>query len=102
YLDPARRGSSVLLKLVKVCLYNGNRKMETYAILDDGSERTMLLHSAAHELGLQGRKEDLALRTIRQDGKSVPGRSVSFSVASASPPHKRFRIERACTSTQPS
>ena len=100
YLDPARRGSSVLLKLVKVCLFNGNRKMETYAILDDGSERTMLLHSAAQELGLQGRKEDLALRTIRQDGKSVPGRSVSFSVASASHPQKRFRIEQAFTSAK--
>ena len=84
YLDPARRGSCVLLKMVNVCLYNGNMKMETYAILDDGSERTILLHSAAQELGLHGRSEDLAHRTIRQDIRAVPGRSVSFSVASAS------------------
>ena len=100
YLDPARRGGSVLLKMVKVCLFHGNKKMETYAILDDGSERTMLLHSAAQELGLHGRSEELALRTIRQDVRAVPGRSVSFSVASASQPQKRFRIEQAFTSAK--
>src|SRR4029434_10079113 len=87
-------------KMVKVCLFNGNKKMETYAILDDGSERTMLLHSAAQELGLHGRSEELALRTIRQDVRAVPGRSVSFSVASAIHPQKRFRIEQAFTSTE--
>ena len=100
YLDPARRGSCVLLKMVKVCLFNGDTKMETYAILDDGSERTILLHSAAQKLGLQGRKEDLALRTIRQDIRSVPGRSVNFSVASASQPHKRYKIEQAFTASE--
>lgn len=53
YLDPTRRSSCVLLKMVKVCLYNGKRKIETYAILDDRSECTILLHSATQELGLQ-------------------------------------------------
>ncbi|KAE8289495.1 hypothetical protein D5F01_LYC11197 [Larimichthys crocea] len=97
YLDPSWRTSCVLLKMVKVLLYNGKRRIETYAILDDGSERTILLHSAAHELGLQGPSEDLALRTIRQDISTVPGRSVSFSVSSAFHPQKRFRIHGAFT-----
>lgn len=57
----------MLLKKVKVCLYNGNSKIEIYAILDDGSERIILLHSATKELGLQGQSESLALRTIHQD-----------------------------------
>ncbi|KAE8281784.1 hypothetical protein D5F01_LYC19167 [Larimichthys crocea] len=83
--------------MVKVLLYNGKRRIETYAILDDGSERTILLHSAAHELGLQGPSEDLALRMIRQDISTVPGRSVSFSVSSAFHPQKRFRIHGAFT-----
>lgn len=87
----------MLLKMVKVLLYNGKRRIETYAILDDGSERTILLHSAAHELGLQGPSEDLALRMIRQDISTVPGRSVSFSVSSAFHPQKRFRIHGAFT-----
>ena len=74
------------LKMAKVCLYIGNTNMETYAILDDWSERTILLHSTAQQLGVQGRSEDLALRTIRQDIKAVPGRSVSVSVSPAGHP----------------
>src|SRR4029434_5713063 len=87
-------------KIVKGLLFNCNRKMETYAILDDGSERTILLHSAAEELGLHGRSEELALRTIRQDVRAVRERSVSFSVASAIHPQKRFRIEQAFTASE--
>lgn len=65
-----------------------SRSMETSAILNDGSERTILLHSAAQELGLQGQREDLALRRIQQDIRTVPGRSVSFTVSSAIHPQK--------------
>ncbi|KAM9744816.1 uncharacterized protein ACNS7B_009326 isoform 1-T1 [Menidia menidia] len=99
YLDPSR-GSCVLLKMVKVHLHYGAKRMETYAILDDGSERTMLLHQAAQQLGLRGQKEELALRTIRQDIKTVPGRSVSFSVSSVSQPQRRYKIQRAFTSPE--
>lgn len=100
YLDPARRSDCVLLKMVKVCLHHCGKTIETYAILDDGSERTIILHNAAQHLGLQGPREDLALRTIRQDIRAVPGRSVSFSVSSVSQPQTRFRIQRAFTSTE--
>ncbi len=57
----------VLLKISKVILRNGKRKMNAYAIQDDGSERTILLHSAVQQLGLKGQSEDLPLRTIRQE-----------------------------------
>ncbi|KAI3371288.1 hypothetical protein L3Q82_023902 [Scortum barcoo] len=78
-LDPSWRSSCVLLKMVKVFLYNGKRRIETYAILDDGSERTILLHNAAQQLGLQGQCEELALRTICQDTRTVPVRTIFFS-----------------------
>ena len=100
YLDPARRSNCVLLKMVKVFLHHGKRKLETYAILDDGSERTILLHRAAQELGLEGQKEDLALRTIRQDIRAVPGKSVSFFVSSVSQPRKRYKIRQAFTAVE--
>ena len=74
--------------------------METYAILDDGSERTILLHSAAQKLGLQGQKEELALRTVRQDHRTVTGRSVSFSVSPVDQPRKQFQIQQAFTSPE--
>lgn len=47
--------------------------IESFAILDDGLERTILLHNAAQQLGLQGQCEKLALRTIQQDSKVVSG-----------------------------
>ncbi|XP_051980634.1 uncharacterized protein LOC127641859 [Xyrauchen texanus] len=57
----------VLLKIIKVILRNGKRKMDAYAIQDDGSERTILLHNAAQQLGLKGQPEDLPLE---QSGRS--------------------------------
>lgn len=38
--------SRVLLKVVPVLLHNKNRMIETFAILDDIAERTMLLPTA--------------------------------------------------------
>ena len=90
----------MLLKIVKVYLHNQGKKMKTYAILDDGSERTIILHQAAQQLGLRGRSEDLALRTIRQVIRTVSGCSVSFSVSSVSHPQKRFKIQQAFTSAE--
>ncbi|XP_024117364.1 uncharacterized protein LOC112138933 [Oryzias melastigma] len=100
YLDPALRSSCVLLKMVKVFLYNSKHRMETYAILDDGSERTIILDSAAQELHLHGQNEDLALRTIRQDIKTVKGKSVSFSISSTAHPQKKFHIHKAFTAAE--
>ncbi|MEQ2295856.1 hypothetical protein AMECASPLE_018837 [Ameca splendens] len=48
------------------------------AILDDGSERTIILHSAAQKLQLNGQSENLAPRAVNQDIKTVSGQSVSF------------------------
>ncbi|KAJ8414084.1 hypothetical protein AAFF_G00066820 [Aldrovandia affinis] len=61
----------VLLKVVRVLLH-GDSTLDTYAILDDGSERTMLLPAATWKLGLQGTPEDLALRNIRQGIQTRP------------------------------
>ena len=75
YLDRKSGCSQVLLKVTKVVLHNGEQAMETYAILDDGSEQTMLLSAAAKELKLQGELEHLALRTVHQDLRVLLGMS---------------------------
>ena len=67
YLDRRAGCSRVLLKIIKVILRNGAQAIETYAILDDGSEKTILLEAVAKRLGLRGTPEELALRTVRQD-----------------------------------
>lgn len=60
-----------MLKVIRVILHHGKRTLDTYATLDDGSERTMLLSAAAERLGLKGTPEDLALRTTRQDVQTI-------------------------------
>ncbi|XP_067294186.1 uncharacterized protein [Pseudorasbora parva] len=97
YLDRPTDSRRVLLKICKVLLRNGNHCLETYALLDDGSERTILLHSAAQQLELTGRPEELVLRTVRQDLHKLRGASVTFTVSPASQPKTSFRIHQAFT-----
>lgn len=60
---------------------NGNKSLETYAVLDDGSEWTILLQSAAKQLGIKGCKEMLALCTVRQEVKKLHGAAISFTIS---------------------
>nr|XP_055025291.1 uncharacterized protein LOC129415362 [Misgurnus anguillicaudatus] len=100
YLDRPTSGRQVLLKLSRVVLWNGDKSLETYAVLDDGSERTILLHDAAQRLGLQGKPEDLALRTVRQEVHTIQGHSVSFSISPVSLPDRAFQIHGAFTAKE--
>lgn len=61
YVDHSVSSRRVLLKVSKVIITNGDASMETYAVLDDGSERTILLHAAAQQLNLKGQPEDSML-----------------------------------------
>lgn len=87
----------MLLKIVRVNLHYQDRVFNTYAVLDDGSEKTILLSSAASHLEILGQAEDLTLRTIRQYTKTLPGSRVSFTIDPASQPTKRFPIHGAFT-----
>ncbi|KAL0204483.1 hypothetical protein M9458_002501, partial [Cirrhinus mrigala] len=98
YLDQPSASTRVLLKVVRVLLRNNDRTLDTYAVLDDGSEHNMLLPEAVDQLGLQGRQEDLVLRTIRQDVQTLKGSSVSFCIAPFAYPKRSFRITEAFTS----
>lgn len=97
YLDRCAGCSQVLLKITKVLLQNGEHTLETFAILDDGSERTILLPEATQRLQLQGTAESLTLRTVRQGLRTLHGTSVTVKVSPASQPSRTFTIERAFT-----
>ena len=99
YLDPGS-SANVLLKVAKVHLHSEGRVFETYAVLDDGSERTFLLPEAAHQLGLQGMEEKLAIRTIQRDVKDIIGARVSFEIAPARRPHKKYPMSDVFTGGQ--
>lgn len=100
YLDRPTEGCRVLLKVVKVRIHNGDKTLNTYAVLDDGSERTMLLPGAAEQLGLRGTPEALPLRTIRQDVQTLQGESVSFTVSSPLKPKTKYKITGAFTAAR--
>lgn len=97
YLNRPGECSRVLLKVVRVLLQHENKTFDTYAVLDDGSERTMLLPDAAQKLGLRGPPETLALRTIRQDMQTLPGMAVTFRVSPITQPNRAFVISDAFT-----
>ncbi|KAJ8409961.1 hypothetical protein AAFF_G00210020 [Aldrovandia affinis] len=90
----------LLLKISKVIIRNGNRTLEAYAVLDDGSQRTILLHAAAKKLGLEGKPEDLALCTVRQELQVLHGAAISFTISPAAEPMKSFKIHSAFTAEQ--
>ncbi|XP_076847529.1 uncharacterized protein LOC143493189 [Brachyhypopomus gauderio] len=100
YVDRPAYNCKVLLKISKVLLRNGDKSLETYAVLDDGSERTILLQPAAKLLGLRGSKEVLALRTVRQEVEKLQGTAVSFTISPAANPDKMYNIQSAFTAEQ--
>ncbi|XP_048030334.1 uncharacterized protein LOC125279307 [Megalobrama amblycephala] len=100
YVNRPTGSSRVLLKLCRVIIRNGDFSLDTYALLDDGSERTILLHEAAQQLNLHGKPEDLSLRTVRQDVRIIHGSTVSFSVSPATQPDRNFAIKRAFTAEE--
>lgn len=67
YLIPASATSRVLLKVVPVLLLSKFMAVETYALLDDGAQRTMIFPTAVQMLQLRGEPETLALRTVRHN-----------------------------------
>ncbi|XP_067265288.1 uncharacterized protein [Chanodichthys erythropterus] len=97
YVDRPLYSRKVLLKVSKVIIANGDKSIEAYAVLDDGSERTILLHTAAQQLNLKGQPEDLILRTVRQDQQVLHGAAVSFTVSPVTNKQKKFSIQGAFT-----
>lgn len=81
YLLPSIASSRVLLKVVPVLLQHKTKTIETYAILDDGAQRTMILPRAVQQLQLKGEPEILALRTVRPDTTHLSGTKVTFEIS---------------------
>lgn len=89
-----------MLKVVPILIHHGGRTLSTYAVLDDRSERSMLLPKAAKTLGIKGIPEDLPLRTVRQDFQVLPGYTVSFRVSPVTNPRTSYKIEGAFTANR--
>ncbi|KAL6482555.1 hypothetical protein MHYP_G00106350 [Metynnis hypsauchen] len=99
YLNPSSYSPKVLLKIVNVILSYRGQSCHAYALLDDGSERTMILSQAVHTLQLEGTPEVLELHTIRQGIEQIQGSSVTFNIAAADNPSEQYVIKGAFTSS---
>ncbi|XP_067306912.1 uncharacterized protein [Pseudorasbora parva] len=99
YLLPSIASGRVLLKVVPVLLHHKSKTLETYAILDDGAQRTMILPNAIQQLRLKGEPETLALRTVRPDTTHLSGSRVTFEISPRGNPEKRFQVFGAFTAS---
>lgn len=97
YLHKPNRSPKVLLKIVKVLLHNRDRVLETYAVLDDGSE-SLILPQAVQHLNLASTPETLNLWTVHQDVVQLHGASVAFHVPPLCKPGEKYHIHQAFTS----
>lgn len=100
YVDHTSHSVKVMLKMVRVQLHNGKRTMDTFAVLDDGSERTIKFPAAVKFLGLAQTDEVLSLQTIRQDVLQLNGGSISLEVSTKGKPKMRHQILNAFTVEQ--
>lgn len=97
YLAQPRGSNRVLLKVVPVLLCHKGHSFSTFALPDDGSERSMRLPVAAKSLGIKGDPEDFPLRTVRQDIQVLHGKRVSFHLSPVANPKVHYKIDGALT-----
>lgn len=84
-----------MLKVVKILIHHGKQAMEAHAILDDGSERTIVLSPVFQSLKIPGIPETLPIQTIHQNVNQLKGLTVSHEVSSLSKPHEKYLISNA-------
>ncbi|KAI9555910.1 hypothetical protein GHT06_018435 [Daphnia sinensis] len=77
-----RLTSDVLLAVVPVRLRAGCRTLDVFALLDTGSQATLLREDAANALGLTGRPRKIRFGTFHGKDPVVETRLVGFSVSS--------------------
>ncbi len=99
YLDRPNRSQKVMLKVVRVLLHNGDQTMEAHAVLDDGSERTIVLPQVVRQLRLNRAPEVLPLQTIHQSHTKLDGSTVTLEVSSLTKPTERYVIRNAFTAS---
>lgn len=63
--DELAKYPKILPKIVNLKLSHGNLTLETYAIKDDGSERTLLLPLATAHLRLDWAAKRLSMQTLQ-------------------------------------
>ncbi len=86
--------SSVISPFINVLISNGSTELSTTALLDGGSEATLITQHLADVLSLNSKASNVWLRTFHGEDPAVPTRQVSF-ILSSSDGSQVFRIRVA-------
>ena len=86
------RKKETFLQIVPVVLHSElGEDVETYALLDDGSQSTLLRDDIAERLHLNGKPQDLKVSTVIQKAEqSIPSKSTTLTVYSRK---RDFKLE---------
>jgi len=85
--------SAVLLQIVSVAVATSSGvKVKTFALLDSGSQTSLILEKFADAIGLDGKDSPLQLGTINSSGEPIRSRKVSFHVGAVEGPETGFQI----------
>ena len=72
----------VAISVVPITVHNAGIKIETFAILDNGAEVSLIDQSVADKLKLTGRKLPLTISTLNGNGKTIFSTLTSLVVSS--------------------
>ena len=90
-----------LFKILPVTLYNNGRSIEVFAMLDDGSNVTLVDEDVCQTLGLKGEQNTLCLRwtsdMTRQEDSSM---CVNMLISGSYPNAKRYELNNVQTVKQ--
>ncbi|XP_055603799.1 uncharacterized protein LOC129752034 [Uranotaenia lowii] len=89
--------NQALFRVVPVVLYGPNRKINTFAFLDDGSSLTLMESSLASELGVSGKVEPLCLRWTGNKTRQENSENITIEISGVNEMHKRYRLPEVLT-----
>ena len=90
--------TSVLLQIVPINVQTPNGAMKTYALLDSGSQASLIVEEFVDKIGLQGDTSVLHLGTVNSTHEAKPSRKVAFNVGAIGGPNIReIMVEEAWT-----
>ena len=86
----------VLIKVVPLVVYGPKGMIETFGVLDECAERTMILQQTVSELQIHGPDETLRIETVMGDA-DWKGKCVDFVVSARGDQSQKFQINCAFT-----
>ncbi|XP_036347953.1 uncharacterized protein LOC118757339, partial [Rhagoletis pomonella] len=85
--------SKLLFRILPVVLYNKHKRVETYALMDEGSSITMIDNTLLQELGVHGSEQRLNLQWFGGRAAQEPAVVVDLLVSGAGM-QKRYKLRR--------